>query len=267
MNDLLNSNPDDLPEVDPNIDYLAEIAGPGKKFDRTRYASEDEWKKAVSKGKYESDQYVELLKRRQDELREDYLRIREDNQTKARLEELIDQLSNKQLASSDLPPAKEDNQPAMSAEQLDNLMSNKIQAYELTKKQTENFNVVQAKLKERYGSNYANVLREQIESLGLTNEDINALAKKSPIAFFKTLGLDQQPHQDSFQSPPRSNQRNDTFAPRGAPKRSWAYYQELKKADPKLYFDRKTAIQMQNDAIELGDAFRDGDYYVKGLHE
>jgi hypothetical protein len=37
--------------------------------------------------------------------------------------------------------------------------------------------------------------------------------------------------------------------------RTWAYYQELKKTNPKLYLDPKIAAQMDKDAIALGDAF------------
>jgi hypothetical protein len=38
-------------------------------------------------------------------------------------------------------------------------------------------------------------------------------------------------------------------------KRTWAYYQELKKTNPKLYLDPKISVQMDKDAIALGDAF------------
>ena len=93
------------------------------------------------------------------------------------------------------------------------------------------------------------------------------MARKRPKALLKILGVDREPRQDSFQSPPQNQRRSDGFAPRGAQKRTWAYYQELKKANPQLYFDPKIAVQMQKDAIELGEVFRDGDYYRTGVHE
>jgi hypothetical protein len=41
----------------------------------------------------------------------------------------------------------------------------------------------------------------------------------------------------------------------------------MKKKDPMAWLDKKTAIQMQEDAIRMGDKFYDGDYFKAGLHE
>jgi hypothetical protein len=72
------------------------------------------------------------------------------------------------------------------------------------------------------------------------------------------LGLNQ-PAPQGFQSPMRSSQRNDNFSSQPQ-KRTWAYYQEMKKADPKMYYNTKIANQMLDDMVELGDAFKDGDF-------
>ncbi len=83
-------------------------------------------------------------------------------------------------------------------------------------------------------------------------EDVNALAKKSPEAFFRVMGLNEK-QSDLFQTPPKSGQRNDNFAPKGQTKRDWAYYQEMKKANPKMYLDPKIAVQMHNDVLAIGE--------------
>lgn len=257
MTNLFEQANDQLP-IDDSKNYLEELVGEGKKFQ----SHED-----LARGKYEADQYIEILKKRQDELRADYLKLRDENASKAKLEDLIKQMENQRLASSESTQANEDTKkPAFDPAELDALMSNKIQQHELQRKESDNLNSVMSKLKEQYGSNYVSVLQTKTEELGLSKDDVNTLARKSPKAFFNTLGLGQQ-QQESFSAPPRSAQRNDNFAPRGAQKRTWSYYQDMKRKDPAAWLNPKIAVQMQQDAIDLGEAFRDGDYFVKGLHE
>lgn len=250
---LLNEG--DQPPIDPNKNYLAELVGEGKKF-----ANVEE----LAKGKFFADQTLKTMEQRQDELRNDFLELREKYTEKANLEELIKQLKEDRASSSHTPEAN-DNKPALDASQLDTLISKKMEEAESNRKASANYQQVVSKLTEQFGSNYAQVLKQRTEELGLTGEDITALARKSPTAFFKTMGLETK--QEGFQTPPRSTQRNDSFAPTSSRPRTWAYYQELKKANPKLYYDPKITVQMSKDAVELGDKFRDGDYFVKGLHE
>jgi len=258
MTDLLQPQADQPEQIDPNKHYLSELVGEGKKFADTE---------ALAKSKLHADQTIDLMKKRLDELTDDYKKVREENVTKAKLEDLLNQLATRQ-SSSDIPPAKDDNQPPpFDPAQLDKLVETKISAAKIAEKEQVNLNAVQTKLIERFGPNYQNTIKQQIETLGLSSEDFHALAKKSPSALFRTLGMDQQ-NQENFQAPFQSSQRKDNFAPTGAKKRTWAYYQELKRTDPQAYYyDRNIAVQMQKDAIELGESFRDGDYYRKGLHE
>jgi len=257
---LLNQE-DDLPQSDPNKDYYAELVGENKKFKDNQ---------SLAKSKFESDQYVKILEKRMDDLREDYLTVRKENTTRARLEDLVDQIA-KNRTSSDNTPANDDNKnqpPTVDPTQIKSLISEEYRTIRQQEREVDNWNMVKDKLQQRYGKNYGEAVKQQIEDLGLTEQDLNAMARRQPKVLIKTLGLDrEQPRQDTFQSFPRSEQRRDTFAPTGAPVRSWSYYQNLKKTDPNIYYDRKTAIQMQQDAIELGEKFRDGDYFVKGLHE
>jgi len=120
---------------------------------------------------------------------------------------------------------------------------------------------VKDKLQQRYGANYKATVAKQIEELEISETELNDMARKQPKVLLKTLGLDKEPEQQQFQTPPRST-RSDNFKPTSQEERTWAWYQNLKKTDPQAWFDRKTAIQMQEDAIRLGDKFRDGDYYA-----
>lgn len=239
------------PSIDPNADYLAELVGDGKKFKTTQ---------DLARGKLEADNFIETLKAEREQERAEYLRLREDYNARAKLEELINQLETrpKQQLSNEQPPVNDvrKDQPQFGVKEAESLFSSKFQEYEINKRQTENLNRFKSKLKERFGSNQA-ALNEHIQSLDLSEDDVIALAKKSPTAAIKTLGLEQQEQEQRFQTPPRSSQRSDSFKPKGKVQRTLSYYQELKKTNPKLYSDPQINRQMDLDSQELGEAFFD----------
>src|SRR6267154_755812 len=244
---LLDSNNLDLNTIDANKDYLQELVGDGKKFKTPQ---------DLARGKAESDAFIETLKRQQDELRADFHRVREENVAKAKLEELIDRLQNGKQpdTSGDKTPAKDVELKPYDPKELETLIPQKIREYELSRKQSDNFKVVQDRLTKTFGANYQNVLNEKMKALDLTPEDINSLARKSPSAFFNTLGFEQQVQQDGYQAHPRSSQRSDNFAPR-TENRTWSYYQKIKKENPTLYYSPKITNQMHDDYQSLGSAF------------
>lgn len=261
MTDNLLDQPD--PVTKEINSYFDELTGPGKKFDKTKYASDKELFEAISRGKYEADTTIDVMKPRLDELRTDYMKSREELASRAALEDLINQMKTQQLASSEQPLANEvTEKPTLDTKQIESLVSTKVQEIEQLRKEKDNFNSVQTKLREVFGDNYAGKLKEQIDNLGLTTDFANELARKHPGVFMKTFGLESQTKQDNFQAPPKGSVRSDTFRPQGAQKRSWSYYQELKKSDPSIYYSKKIANQMHDDMMSLGDAFRDGDFQL-----
>lgn len=235
-------------------DFFQELVGEGKKFKDQQ---------DLAKGKWQSDHYIKTLEMQKDELRKDYLKLKEDYEARAKLEELIDQLHKQPFQqppiNDNTPPVKMD-KPGLDSSQIESLVSNKIQEHEASKKQNDNFNSVKNKLKERYGSNYQDALKQQIEELGITEDYANTLARNNPTVFNRTFGLDTPVQQQSFQTPPRSTRISDNFNQKGSQKRTWSYYQELKSKNPKIYYDPKIAVQMDKDMQELGNAFMDGDF-------
>lgn len=210
----------------------------------------------VLAAKVESDLYIKTLTARVDEIRDDYLKLREESQAKASLQEYIDRMEKLPAGNADNSPNTNQGseKPSFTPEDIETLLEQKLTQREATNRQTENFNMVKAKLKEQFGDQASTVLKQRMDTLGLEQSFVDELAKKYPSVFFKTFGLDEVPSNNSFQTPPRSANRQTSFAPQ-TPKRDWNYYQELKKTNPYLYLDPKIAIQMHDDAIALGDAF------------
>jgi hypothetical protein len=243
---LDNSNEDEI-IIDQSKDYLAEYVGEGKKYKSPA---------DLAKAYFHAESALRNRELRMDQIREDYVKLQAENAAKARLEDLIGQLDDrrKQPTSSEQPNANEVKRPDFDPEQLDSLVSNKIVEIETKRKQQENFNTVKAKLTERFGKNFQTVLKDHIDQLGLTEEDVNALARKSPAALFKTLGLEDN-RKETFNAPPRSNVQ---FRPKvESANKPLSYWQDYRKKNPLAYHDPKIAIQMDKDMQVLGEAFFD----------
>ena len=248
-------------EPDPNKDYLQDFVGEGKK-----YQSVDEAAKALAKKAVHADALIDTLTKKQDELRSDYLRVIEENKTRAKLEDLINHMESKrQQPTSDEPKATGDAQQ-LDLNKVEELFTRKFQETENQKRERENYSLVESKLKERFGNNFAEPLKEQIADLGMSQEDVNFMARKNPKVLIKALGLEKQPTQENlFPSSPRSTQRPEGFrASPGNEKRTWSYYQNLKAKDPKSYYSPKTNQQMVADQVALGAEFQDGDFWRYG---
>lgn len=207
--------------------------------------------------KAESDLYIKSLTTRLDDLKTDYLRLREEHQTSAQLKDLIERLEKERSGTSTNTTIHEKptdtTVPSIKPEDITKLISDEISRNRALEKQTENFALVERKLREQFGENYHPAYKQRLDTLGLTQQFADDLARNHPQVFFKTFELDGTTRSDSFQSPPRTQQR-PTFSPK-AQRRDWNYYQELKKNDPRMYLDPKIAVQMHNDMMELGSDF------------
>lgn len=242
---MLDLNPATPDNVDQNVNYLEELVGEGKKF---RDVNE------LAKGKYEADRYVNTLVQQKEQLLQDYTRLKEEYETTASLREVADRIANPpQFNNRDnTPPANEP--PVFDPNSLGPLVAQQVSALREQEKMQANEQVVEAKLKERFGANYGNVLKQQMEQLGLSEDYVRDMARRNPTVFFKTFDLDQPQAQDPFKAPPRSSVRSDNFAP-ATNKRDWSFYEKMRKDQPSLYWNSKTQVQMHKDAIALGDSF------------
>lgn len=247
MTTNLLDNSGDLPELDPTKNYLEELVGEGKKFKTV----ED-----LAKGKYMADIHAKTLEQRMDEMRVDYLAAKEEAQTGRKVAELLDKLdSTKNLQIENTHSNEETLRPDFDEAKLNDLVSSRFNSLKQAEKEEANVNLVMSKVKERFGSNFKASLKEQSEQLGLTEDDVNLMARKNPNLFMKTFDLAGTQTNDQFQPPPRSALAGG-FAPKTT-KRTMSYYQDLRRKDPMLYYDSKIAVQMDKDAQLLGKEFFD----------
>lgn len=237
---------DNLEVKDPTS-YLNELVGEGKKFKDLE---------ALAHGKHQSDVYVKTLERQLDQLKSDYSEARNELSSRTKFEELADRLTANRQPSYEQPA--EHKKPEISMDQLKTIVANEIKETETLRKQEENFKFVQSKLSEIFG---ADNVESKLKEIGLDGVSAAQMAKLNPQLVLKALGVDSKPVQPGFQPPPKNT---SGFTPEIKKERTWSYYQELYKTDPKLKFDAKTNVQMQKDYVALGAKFEDGDFHKFG---
>src|SRR5258706_12453911 len=149
----------------------------------------DKSKEELLAAKVESDLFIKTQNARFDNIREDYLRLREEATAKASLEELIAR-QEKLLANPEIPaPPAEEPKPSIKPEDIDSILEQKLTAREKLTKQTENFNMIRAKLREQFGDKASEILKQRMDTLGLDQTFTDDLAKSHPSVFIRTFGL------------------------------------------------------------------------------
>lgn len=238
----------DQEDDDQNLDYLAELTKPGGKFDRTKYASDLEMHQAIAKGKWEGDKTISFKNKEFDELRETFLDVQAQATAAEKWKELVTQYENRTNTNTNTTntPDVGNVAPQFDPSKLDEFFEAKLSARDAKLAEKANMDKVDQRLRERFGDNANAIVKDKMNILGLTTEDIKFLAKKSPEAVFNALGLNQ-PRTEEYQPIPRSNTRSDSFLPTGATIRDAVFYEELRKSKPKEYFSQTTSVQRLKD--------------------
>lgn len=246
MNTLFNDQNNEIEPFDPDKDWAAEYLSEGGKF----YDPDPEVaKKKIARAKAEADYTVKMREREQAELRKDYLSLREEYTAAQSLKEYIDQLTTQAHTSNENNQTVNDvERPALNLNELESILEQR----ETKKREDENLRKVQSKLVDRYGPNFTQHLKAQREELGMSAEEVDRMAKSNPTAFEK-LFLSTTQHEE-YSPPPKSSSRSDSFAPR-TQKKNWAFYEDLRKTKPSVYWEPKTINQMHEDRKALGADF------------
>ncbi len=254
MDNLLDDKSE--PAFDETKNYFEDLVGEGRKF-------KDE--KELAKSKVLGDLYIKDIVRQKDELANSYIELKAQYDAQAKLVDLVDRIGDQKRTNNDdtLNVIKNVPDNSIDLDSLDKRFEQLLSKREKVQIENENLKRSQKMLKEGLGDNYVNVIRSRIDDLELSEEDINTLAKRSPKTLARALGIELEQKSNTpnmFQSPSVSQRRSDTFKP-AVQKRTWSYYQEQKKTNPRIFLDPKIAIQMHDDHIALGSAFEDGDFH------
>jgi hypothetical protein len=220
---------------------LAEFLGPDKK-----YKTEDD----VAKALIEKDNFIERLKAEAEEAR----RAVRTAPVADRSQEILDQLDALKTSRTT------ESQPTTATERVTEPKGLSESDIERVLTERENrlraqANISQAKqdLKAKFGDKYTEVLNTIAKENGLTVDDFEGIAARSPAALMKFFG---EVKPDVPFTPPTSAV-TPGFAPTAGVHQKQSFYEKLKVTDRNSYFSAKTQSQMYKDAMALKEEFYD----------
>jgi hypothetical protein len=244
MTDLFDDT-DETPVIDPNKDYLSELVGEGKKYKDPA---------ALARAVMEKESFIEKLKGETSGLRQEL-------NTRLKLEEVVDRISKPQSPSSEAiqQATEQDGQPAINPEDIVQKVRDSLTADQKKAQRAKNLEYVESKLQEAFGPGFKRTMKQQAQKLGLGQDFSQNLAAEQPEAFLKLFDVKPQPEVNSTaQDIPQSSFNSESlgFRPDTGVRRK-SYYDNLKKADAKAYWSVSVQNQMHKDAQKQGEAFFD----------
>lgn len=217
-----------------------QLVGEGKKFKTI-----DD----LAKAKIEADAFIQRL---QDENKG----IREDLNSRVRTEELLETLESR-LHEGTNHADNNQNRNDSPTPDIDNLIEQKLTKREAEQSAAKNISTVKNELKKYFGDDYENKLKVRTDALSLTDAELNDLAKRSPAAFLKLVGVTSGQAAPTYSPPTSSSQTPYNQGNSG--ERKYKYYQDLRKADPSTYWKPEVQLQLHKDAIAAAN--RGEDFY------
>lgn len=240
MDDLFVEQTTPAETIDEGRNYLEELVGEDKKFKSV----ED-----LARGKAEADAYIQTLTQRLDEQKN-------QGTTLSSLQELLSEIKTKREE-----PQKEDPQPSVTPDAgtqvdpntLKELLESMLNEREQTRVRETNSQKVQRVLEENFGTQATSVLNQKARELGMSLSELKDLSIKTPTAFFRLVGAQEGAQRPAVGVPlPQAGVRTATPSQTSQGARGKSYYDNLKRTNPKLYFDQKTTVQMHKDMQALG---------------
>jgi uncharacterized protein YdcH (DUF465 family) len=219
--------------VEPKFD---DLVGEGK-----RYKTPDE----IAKAKLHADTHIDRLEKENAELRA-------YTQQAKKLEDLIAKLeANPGTSKDELPvtPERPVSQATLTEADVLSMVDKHVTEKETKRTKTQNIEEAKKQLRAVFGDKYAEVLKSRSSELGISIERMTALAEESPNALIKLVV--QEGSGERLSSPPRSSLRTDGKVTT----RNYAFYQNMRKEDPRKYFSKEVSWQRMKDAESMGDAF------------
>lgn len=145
---------------------------------------------------------------------------------------------------------KEEDQPQVGVEQINELVKKAITEQESARTAEQNLKTADTELVKQFGAEAQSIVESKRQELGLSKERLAQIAQESPTAFLALVGGAAPQKQVSTTTTSTVNTSTDSFNQSG--KRNFAYYNEMRKTNPKLYRSAQIQDQMIKDRTELG---------------
>lgn len=226
-------------------DWLAKVAE----------AKGENWKdpNVVAKGYIESQRFIDQLKAELDE-------ARSANQKNDYMEEILAKLDSRTQqpsggeGESSTSASTEDtgNQPGVSVDQIKTLVKETLTQQEQERTAAQNLAEADRQLTELFGTEAKATVETRASQLGLSKDRLQEIASESPSAFLALMG--QAPSKEA--NTVTQNRANTAAGfETGAGRKNWAYFQKMRREDPKRYRTSQTQNEMLQEREKQGDRF------------
>lgn len=139
-----------------------------------------------------------------------------------------------------------------SVEQIKGLIKESMTEDDKARTKAQNLLEADRLLTAQFGTEAQKAVLEQASKLGMSKDDLAEIAAKSPAAFMALLGT-STPKDSNAGLKSTINTSAAAFQHTG--QRDWAYYQKLRREDPKTYRRADTQDQIVKDRLSLGERF------------
>ncbi len=235
MDDIFDTvDPSELNRKDEDRNYLEELVGEGRKFK----SPED-----LAKGKFYADQAIDVLKQRLQEAQNELQNRKSLEDFMTEMKTLKTPVEPEYRVSPDAPkPVEVDIES-----QFEQLFAKR----EAKQRMESNRDKVTRVLNDHFGDQAKVAINRKAQELGMSLQDLQDLAFRSPSALFNLLGVSEVPRDRVAPTVPVST--TSTYGSQvNTGMRGRKYYDNLKKTNPKLYDHPDTIGQMMKDAAAWG---------------
>lgn len=222
---------------DPNKDYYSELVGPGLKY------ADDA---AFRRSKVEGDIYIKRLEA-------ENKAVRDELTTRIKYEDFLDRIEG----LDNQPPVKPEQKtssapPVTDLKQIEQMLEAKITQRDAENTAKQNLAIVQHKVIEKLGPNYAQHITQQATELGMSEQYLRQLAAANPRAFFKLVGIEDKgiTEDNRFTTPPKTQSTLISTQPGG--RKGDSYYEEIRKTKPDEYWSPKIQNEIFSRIKEIG---------------
>lgn len=218
-------------------------------------AKGENWKdpEVLAKGKLEADAYIKALEEQLAQQREDLAKA--DYQSKI-LEQLQNKAADSTAAKNGVPNNNgstdtQNTTASLSEDDLKSLVEQTLTQREKDAVIKQNIQAVNQELEKTFGTEAEATVQKKAQELGMSMQRMQQIAAESPSAFFALIGEKRQ-----ISNPMVSGSvRTEGVNMQASTERDWAYYQKLRRENPKAYYSPKTQQQIMADRLRLGDKF------------
>jgi hypothetical protein len=156
-------------------------------------------------------------------------------------------------ASENTGTSATDNQ-GITVEQIKGLVAETLTAQEAERTATQNLGETKSRLAAAFGTEAGSQLEKAMATHGMTKQRMDQLASESPTAFMALMGAPTQKQTNSLAA---SSVNSVGDLSRDSGKQDWAYWQKMRRENPKQYRDSSTQKRM----LEARESMSPEDFY------